>query len=228
MRALMLQNRERTMLRGFFEWLLNTRYFPKFVPNPGKKFLPSIRKEIKHLQKLQKQMNRPLTDAIACLETHEKVIATALPQYSSPNKTRVSGTRGNIEEAERLFLAARVAELLCPDKSPPAVVRTYLENNGYRTGERTIEARVRRFEKNLQPGGCRPIAEMQFGGFKQFRLWPRLEPLMRPGMWEKNCWRIARRLGLTSFEIGLIGKLCECSEKSLKSMPSDPSMQMKS
>jgi hypothetical protein len=215
------------MLQDFFEWLLDPTHFPNLVPNSRKRLLPAIRREIQHLQKLQRQMSSSLQEAITCLERHEGMVATELHQYSSRIKSRASPVKGNIEETEHLFLATQVARLLKPNESPHFLVIEHLRKNNYHRDERTIEARVRRFEKQLGLDGCRQVAESQYGIFKKFRLWPRLEPLMRPGLWEKNCLKLARRLGISNFETRLLQKLCESDGRTLKFRPADRSMRQR-
>lgn len=87
--------------------------------------------------------------------------------------------------------------------------------------------RVRRFQKQLDPREFSRLAEFKYQNFKYSTLFPEIQPLMRPGLWEKECWNIAEQLRLKESEVNLLAKLCECSEKSPRPMPVDPSIQVK-
>jgi hypothetical protein len=213
----MLQAPERDLLQGFFEWLLDTRHFPSLVQNRTKRFLPKIRREIKHLQKLEQEMDRPLQEAIVCLEAHAKAIEAAPRQYSSPYKVRVSGAKGNIEETERVFLATRVARLLKPEESPHSVVRDQLADKSHRRGDRTVEMRVRRFEKQLPSGECDRIAQAMYSDFKYSTFFPEIRRRLARGEWKRNCWQIAEQLAITTFEQGVLKELCEGTVRRRKS-----------
>ena len=209
-------------LEKFFDWLLDRRFFPKYYGDSSKRFLPKIEREIQHLKKLQAEGCPSITSTVEELEKARALVATMGPVFRSQFASFSGGhsRRKDVEVVRRLSVATCVARALWLERSPNKAVREKLKSNGYTSteniAERTLEQRVRRFDQTAKPAERLFVVRCQYSDFKGFSAWPETQKALGGGIhWRsrKDQQRIARLMGVSVRESGMLQKLFETSEK---------------
>lgn len=198
-------------LASFFKWLLDQRHFPEYCGNP-RKFLPGVDKEIRHLKNLQAAGCPALASTVESLERTRSALSGMGPQYRSHFAVRAGFTRRNLEQDERLFAATCVATTLWPERSPNRTVWETVKSGGYRIGERTLEMRVRRFDKTRTALERCAELKWKYQNFKMHSVWPETAEALRAGWRSRDTQRVRRLATVTKRETRLLEEVCATYE----------------
>ena len=171
----MLKSRqEKKTLQNFLDWLLDPAFFPRIRRSQTQVELQRVRQEISRLEKLKGHYVR---QAVSDLRKEERLLAsdTAYRTYESLFMSRKAPKNlGNIEETERLFVAACIARKLHPKVNPYMFLKERLARRGDHRTLLAIQMRVSRFERRLQKDeafSCEQILEQHYLRFKGYRMW---------------------------------------------------------
>jgi len=171
---------QRKFLLVFLDFLLD----PLFVPQVRRSDVQVHRHKITcEISRLERVPGYYIKEAVDSLRKEERLLVSerSYRTYQTPLMQRRSPKNlGNIEETERLFLAALIIRNLQPKSNPFVVLTEELRRRGNHRTILAVQMRIRRFETLLQKGeyfSREQIVEQQFLRFKLLMI--RISPFGR-------------------------------------------------